>query len=57
LTHSDVLSWDWSAHWLVSASFDASELALLFSSCDAELSPPDTSPPPIETGTLAFTPF
>ena len=30
-------------------------MLLLF--CVAELEPPDTLPPAIETGTLAFTPF
>ena len=54
---SDELFWVWSASWSVLASFEASESASLSSSCLAELSPPQTLPPPIETGTLAFTPF
>ena len=47
----------WSASWLVSAEFEASELAELSRVWFAELSPPETSPPAIETGTLALTPF
>ena len=45
------------ADWLVEALFDAEEWAELLLLCVAELEPPDTLPPAIETGTLAFTPF
>ena len=53
----ELLDCDWWADWLVEASFDAEESAELLLLCVAELEPPDTLPPAIETGTLAFTPF
>ena len=47
--------WDWFAVWFVVLEFDADDVALLLRYCEAELSPPVTLPPPIVTGTLAFT--
>jgi hypothetical protein len=42
---------------LVEALFDADDVAELLLFCEAELEPPETVPPAIETGTLALTPF
>jgi hypothetical protein len=42
---------------VVAAAFHARAAAELELVCGAELDPPSTSPPAIDTGTLAFTPF
>ena len=49
--------WLWAAAWVVVAVLAADDVAELLSFCVAALEPPVTSPPAIETGTLALTPF
>jgi hypothetical protein len=53
----ELLVWLCVADCVVSAELDAVDVAELSRDWLAELSPPYTSPPAIETGTLALTPF